>query len=252
MRTYVIRSRDTLVGIARRFGLALAAVREANSQITNIDLIYAGQVLNIPDVEPERHPKEDHIDTRTDSATVPSFTPLSVQQLCEIVPTLGHDKAVTLIEPLNDAMRGAEINTEVREAAFLAQIAHETGGFRWFRELGAEAYFTRYDGRADLGNTQPGDGLRCRGRGFMQITGRANCERAERALGLDLIANPQLAETPPVAARIAAWFWPTRGLNAFADKGDFITITRRINGGLNGLADREAYYQRAKQVLGVA
>jgi putative chitinase len=151
-------------------------------------------------------------------------------------------------------MQEVNIDTPARQAAFLAQVAHETGGFQWFRELGNQAYFTKYDGRADLGNTQPGDGARYRGRGFIQITGRTNYTHAGQALGLDLVNQPQLAETPEIGARIAAWFWNSRGLNALADQADdeaFKSITRRINGGLNGLDDRRAYYARAQSVLGV-
>ena len=180
---------------------------------------------------------------------------LSVEQLCVIVPGLKKTKALGLAGPLNEAMPEGQINTAVRQAAFLAQIAHETGGFQWFRELGADSYFARYDGRRDLGNTQPGDGPRYKGRGFIQITGRNNYQKAGEALGLDLLDNPQQAETPEVGARIAVWYWGSRGLNTLADKATdeaFISITRRINGGLNGLADRRAYYARAKKAFSLA
>ena len=107
----------------------------------------------------------------------------------------------------------------------------------------------RYEGRADLGNTQPGDGSKFRGRGLIQITGRSNYKTCGEALGLDLITQPELLEKPQHACMSAVWFWATRGLNTLADEGKFDTITSRINGGLNGLADRQALYARALKVL---
>jgi predicted chitinase len=252
MRTYIVRAGDTLFDIARRAGVTVAALRQANPQITNIDLISPGQCVNIPDGGTTAETTDEPAPSLPSPVSAPGFKPLTAQELCAIVPTLSPTTAASLIDALNNAMQGANINTPARQAAFLAQIAHETGGFRWFRELGSDAYFQRYDGRADLGNTQPGDGARFKGRGFIQITGRTNYQKAGEALGIDLIDNPQLAETPAVGARIAAWYWQSHDLNALADRGDFITITRRINGGLNGLADRQAYYARAERVLGVA
>ena len=105
------------------------------------------------------------------------------------------------------------------------------------------------EGRADLGNTQPGDGSKYRGRGLIQITGRANYRDCGEALNLDLINHPELLEKPQHACQSAAWFWSTRGLNTLADQNKFDTITRRINGGQNGAADRQALHDRALQVL---
>jgi predicted chitinase len=201
MRTYIVKAGDTLSDIARRAGVTLTALRQANPQITTIDRIFPGQSLNIPDEGTHTDTAGEPIPSPTSSPTTPDFRPLTTQQLCAIVPTLSQTTAATLIAPLNRAMQGADINTPAREAAFLAQIAHETGGFRWFRELGSDAYFQRYEGRVDLGNTQPGDGVRFKGRGFIQITGRTNYQRAGETLGIDLIDNPQLAETPAVGAR---------------------------------------------------
>jgi hypothetical protein len=107
-----------------------------------------------------------------------------------------------------------------------------------------------YEGRRDLGNTQPGDGKRFKGRGPIQVTGRANYRKYGAKLSLNLEANPELAATPEVGFRIAGLYWADRGLNALADLRDFKTITRRINGGLNGFADRQRYYERALLVLG--
>lgn len=138
----------------------------------------------------------------------------------------------------------------VRIAAFLAQVGHESGGFVWTRELwGPTTAQKRYEGRADLGNTQPGDGFRFRGRGLIQITGRDNYQRAAAGLGVDVVVDPQLLEERALAARSAAWWWKTHGCNQLADGGDFVALTRRINGGTNGLTDRQTRWERAKKAI---
>lgn len=157
----------------------------------------------------------------------------------------------------SDALQAAcdryGIGTPTRAAAFLAQIGHESGHLIYVREIwGPTPAQKRYEGRKDLGNTVPGDGKRFMGRGLIQITGRANYARAATALGLDLLNHPELLEEPANAALSAAWFWSTHGLNELADAGEFEAITRRINGGLNGEADRVALYDAAKHALGVA
>lgn len=104
-----------------------------------------------------------------------------------------------------------------------------------------------YAGR--MGNSAPGDGWKYRGRGLIQLTGKTNYRRCGEALGLDLLTQPELLEKPQHACMAAAWFWGSNGLNSLADKGDIETITQRINGGLTGLADRQAIYARALKVL---
>lgn len=153
--------------------------------------------------------------------------------------------------PITAAMAEYEVNTKFRQSAFLAQAAHESGGFKYVRELwGPTDAQSKYEGRADLGNTQPGDGSRFRGRGLIQITGRANYAACGEALGLDLLAHPELLEEPENAARSAGWFWRDyKHLNELADQQLFSAITRRINGGTNGLAERIALYHRALAVL---
>lgn len=139
------------------------------------------------------------------------------------------------------------ISTRLRICNFVGQGAHETGGFRLLREVwGPTPAQKRYEGRADLGNTRPGDGFRYRGRGIFQITGRANYDEIGAALKLDLEGTPELAESPPVAIETAAYFWQSRGLNTLADTGDEDGITRRINGGSTGIDDRRQLVARAK------
>jgi predicted chitinase len=169
------------------------------------------------------------------------------EKLVQMSPGLSLEKAREVAPHLNNAMREAGINTPARQAAFIAQLGHESGNFRYSEEIASGA---AYEGRRDLGNTQPGDGERFKGRGYIQLTGRANYAAAGRALGLDLVNNPQLAARPENAARIAAWYWNSRGLNAKADAGDFAGITRSINGGTNGAADRNQRYQAALAALG--
>lgn len=171
---------------------------------------------------------------------------LTLDELRRIMPHAG-SRADAFIQPLNDAMAEFDISTVARQCAFLAQVAHESGELRYVREL---ASGEEYEGRADLGNTQPGDGVRYKGRGLIQITGRYNYRDCGHALGLDLVEQPDLLEQPVPAARSAGWFWQHRGLNQIADSGAFDQITRRINGGMNGQADRLAYLKRAQQTLG--
>lgn len=181
----------------------------------------------------------------------PTPTPppqVSADQLRETMPGLSSKKADEYLPDLNKAMNEFGITTPERKAAFLAQLGHESLDLRYFEEI---ASGEAYEGRADLGNTQPGDGVRYKGRGPIQLTGRANYRAAGKALGLDLEGHPELASTPEVGFRIAGWFWQKNGLNDFADKGDFASITRRINGGNNGAADRNERYERAKKTFGV-
>lgn len=134
-----------------------------------------------------------------------------------------------------------QIITRMRICHWLAQGAHETANFRYFVELGGPSYFAHYDNRPDLGNTQPGDGYRYRGRGIFQITGRFNYRTYGALVGLPLETNPDLAAEPETSVHIACDYWAAKGLNALADANDIVTITRRINGGYNGLDSRRAH-----------
>ncbi|KAB8053140.1 glycoside hydrolase family 19 protein [Janthinobacterium rivuli] len=163
----------------------------------------------------------------------------------QIMPLAGR-RATLFLAPLNAAMAEFSIDTPLRQASFLAQVGHESGQLRYVRELASGA---AYEGRADLGNVIAGDGVRFKGRGLLQVTGRANYAACGVALGLDLLAAPQLLEQTMFACRSAGWFWQSRGLNRLADAGDQERVTRRINGGVNGLAERLALYVAARKVL---
>lgn len=170
---------------------------------------------------------------------------ITAEQLHTICPTTSYRRLEQFVDPLNAAFEEFCIDKPEQQQRFLAQIAHESGGFHYVREI---ASGEAYEGRADLGNTQPGDGRKFRGRGLIQITGRANYAACSRALFGDdrLLEQPDLLEQPILAVRSAGWFWQSRNLGAIED---FERLTRRINGGLNGIADRYAYLGRAKEAI---
>lgn len=169
------------------------------------------------------------------------------EQLLAIMPHAAR-RVDTYLPHLVAAMAEYEINTPARQAAFLAQIGHESGQLRYVREL---ASGDDYENRADLGNTEEGDGVRFKGRGLVQVTGRANYLSCSMALFGDdrLIHFPELLEDPRHACRSAAWFWHSRGLNELADVGNFRRITKLINGGFNHYEQRVSLHEKAKEVL---
>lgn len=138
------------------------------------------------------------------------------------------------------------LDTPLRLAHFMAQLAHESGGFRYMEEI---ASGQAYEGRADLGNVHPGDGKRYKGRGPIQLTGRLNYRNSGRALGIDFESHPEIVAIPSIGLHVACSFWVGRRLNALADGDDVEGITKRINGGQNGLADRKAYLAKAKGLI---
>ncbi|WP_416364286.1 glycoside hydrolase family 19 protein [Pseudomonas sp. NFX183] len=180
---------------------------------------------------------------------------ITLSQLVQILPG-ARPVAGLFLSALNTAMSRFQIGQPKRIAAFLAQIGHESGELRYVRELGSDQYLSKYDTgilAARLGNTPEadGDGQKYRGRGLIQITGRRNYLACSQALFGDdrLLRQPELLEQPQWACESAAWFWQSNGLNELADKDQFTTITRRINGGLSGLEHRLQLWARAKAVL---
>ncbi|MFW2034126.1 glycoside hydrolase family 19 protein [Acinetobacter junii] len=131
----------------------------------------------------------------------------------------------------------AILYNELRFAHFIAQLAHESGNFRYMEEIASGA---AYEGRKDLGNTEKGDGTRYKGRGPIQLTGRANYRKYGRALGIDFESHPELVSIPSIGLLVACKYWANNGLNELADRDDISTITLRINGGTNGIEDRKA------------
>ena len=139
------------------------------------------------------------------------------------------------------------VNTPLRVAHFMAQIEHESAGFKHLVELGGKSYFDKYDGRKDLGNIYVGDGYKFRGRGFIQVTGRANYTLLSKDTRIDFLNNPDLLTQEANAMISALWYWNKHKLNGLADKDDLKGITKKINGGYNGLADREAKLKKWKK-----
>ena len=177
------------------------------------------------------------------------MTILSVETVCRIVPA-ARPHIPRYIQPLNETMDECKIDGARRVAMFIAQLAHESMEFARAEEM---ASGEAYEGRADLGNTQPGDGRKFKGRGLIQVTGRANyaaCSKYLAGSEVLLLENPELlADDPVLAVRSAGWFWVTRNLNRFADTEDIMGATRRINGGLNGLQERSRYWRRGLEIL---
>lgn len=177
---------------------------------------------------------------------------ITVDDLKRICPFASRKRLELFVDPLNAAMALYGISDNgAREAMFLAQIAHESGSFNYVEEIASGAAYDTGRLAERLGNTPEadGDGQRYKGRGLIQITGTDNYRACGEALGLDLLANPELLEMPEYAAQSAAWFWYSHECNELADKGDFLAVTKKINGGTNGWQDRLAYYGRAQQVF---
>lgn len=176
---------------------------------------------------------------------------VTAEQLLQIAGTSELESRIRRLTPgVNATFAKFNINTKLRMAHFLAQVMHESGGFRWLRELwGPTDAQVGYEDRKDLGNQRSGDGKRFMGRGLIQLTGRANYQAFSDALNVDFVTEPELIETSPYAVLAAGWFWDTCNLNALADDDGIRRITRTINGGLNGLEERVRYLDRAKLVL---
>jgi len=167
---------------------------------------------------------------------------------------------------LNKYMGKYDINTPERAIAFLAQVGTESGGLKFTKEQGNDSYFGKYEFRQDLGNTQAGDGLRFKGRGLIQLTGRANYQKMSEKVGKDLVSNPQLVEEPDLAVEVSTIFWRDRmrngiNLNQWADKFNLqepvdssanwdvhTNITKAINGGTNGINDRADRMNRGREI----
>ncbi len=145
---------------------------------------------------------------------------------------------MTLDKKYKTLLNGYRINTPLRLAHFMAQIEHESGGFKWLTELGGKSYFDKYEGRKDLGNLQPGDGAKFKGRGYIQVTGRYNYTILSKDTGIDFLNNPDLLAQEVNAIVSACWFWNKNKINDLADKDDAKAVTKKINGGFNGLEDR--------------
>lgn len=181
---------------------------------------------------------------------------ITVKQLLAIMPNVRSYVAKnknfagysleSIVLRMNKYAKEFGIDSPQRWAHYLAQIAHESLELRYSEEI---ASGKAYEGRKDLGNIYKGDGVRFKGRGLIQLTGRTNYTAYKAFCGFDVVSQPELLCKPVGAIRSSMWFWHKKKLNEYADKDDFATITRRINGGTNGWDDRKKYLTRAQKVL---
>ena len=173
----------------------------------------------------------------------------SKEKLQVVMPRAVPKKIDLYFDPLVAGMKKYDITTGLRMTHFIAQIGHETASLLYTEEI---ADGSAYEGRQDLGNSHPGDGKRYKGRGLIQLTGRANYTAYSKDSGIDYVADPErVASDPFVAVDVACWYWNRRKINNLADKDDVKAVTKAVNGGYNGLDDRIEYLHRAKAVLGI-
>lgn len=269
MKTYIIQSGDTLGGIATKFYgrdssfIDIADIAEANG-IENPNRIEVGQELKIPE--------------KGEKVIKPVLFEITKEQLREMMPLAANSSLEKYLAPLNHQMSKGGVDTPLRIAHFIAQLAHESGSFKYDTEnlnYGAGAlkavfgkYFKTqemldeyarqpekianvvYANRMGNGNAASGDGWRYRGRGLIQLTGQNNYEACGKGIGVDLIESPEvLSIDPEISVAAAVWYWNSRKLNQYADEDNIEKITRRINGGYHGLDDRKEFLARAKKAL---
>lgn len=171
---------------------------------------------------------------------------ITEQQLKQIYPYSSAKNRLLYLPYFNQYLKEYGISTNIRLWSYFAQIGHESGQLNYPEEI---ASGKSYESRKDLGNTETGDGIKFKGRGLIQITGRSNYQSISNSFGVDFIKEPELLSTPEWAVKSSLWFWKIKNLNDIADTEDFERLTRRINGGINGLADRKEIFERCKKYL---
>ena len=284
MTKYTVQSGDTLGKIAQKFlGNSSKYMEIANANnLSNPNAIHVGQVLEIPGTEPLPSTETAVAAPvfEASSESVSEGVKLTASILFEIMKGAREANIERYLNALNNVLPQQNINTPMRVAQFLAQIGHESGSLNFdienlnYSQAALQAVFGKYFPTAQLaadyarqpekianrvyanrmgnGDEASGDGWKYRGRGLIQLTGKDNYSAFSSATGIDVVSNPNpLANDPELAVKAATWFWTMRGLNTYADQDDIRTITKRINGGYNGLEDREAYLARAKSALGL-
>jgi len=269
MKKYKVAPGDTLAKIADKFyGDPMKYTEIANANhLSNPNNISVGQELDLPGLEDENP-----------GLKVNAGQVLSATQMKTIVPGIDEARISRYLNAINSELPKNDISTPLRAAHFIAQVAHESGGFRYNKEnlnYSAQAlrsvfgkYFKTnedaknfarqpekianrvYANRIGNGDEQSGEGWKYRGRGLIQLTGKENYSKCGADLNLDLLNNPDLvSDDPDISLAAACWYWNSRNLNKYADQDDVVEVTRRINGGTKGLDDRKAYLGRAKQIL---
>ncbi len=186
-----------------------------------------------------------HVDLLRDDGTVVNLTGIVSKQQAEAV--YGRPLSDSQLEDLNECLAKFQINTPPRIRHVLSQTAHESGGLRWLQELDAGNYL---EGRSDLGNVNPGDGPKYKGAGVIQLTGRANYQAFSKAIGDPRVmeGSAYVAATYPFTS--AGFWWSNNNMNALCDQNATVEqVTKRVNGGYNGLDDRKQYYEKACKVI---
>jgi len=179
---------------------------------------------------------------------------LTAEQLKEISPGTPIERIKTFLPYLNEYLPKYGIDTPIEVASYLSQVMHESGGFKWLREIwGPTTAQIRYEGRKDLGNTFPGDGKKFLGRGLIQVTGRTNYLSISKSIFGDdrLIREPELLATPQYGTLSSCIYWKSRNMDVLDDDFSIREETKKVNGGYNGLNDREKYFQQALKSFGI-
>ena len=236
--TYTVKSGDNLGSIAIRFGMTLAEIQSLNN-ITDPNKIQVGQVLKVYD-----NGTGSGGDTGDGDSAVTYVTESHLNQIGWSSTYL----SAKIIADLNSCLQRYNITTNSRVRHFISQCSHESGAGRWTKEL---ASGEAYEGRADLGNTQPGDGPKYKGGGYIQLTGRYNYTKFSQAIGDQEVVNQgvnYVATNYPWTS--AGFWWDNNKMNALCDTNPTVeAVTKRVNGGYNGLEDRRMYYNRCVQVF---
>ncbi|MFS0561108.1 LysM peptidoglycan-binding domain-containing protein, partial [Terribacillus sp. 179-K 1B1 HS] len=242
--TYTVKSGDNLSSIAQRFGMTLSEIISLNN-ITNPDKLQIGQKLKVYDNGSGNDDGNDNGGGIGDGGAPTSR--VTEAQLNQIGWSSTYISQ-TMLDDLNSCLERYNITTKSRLSHFISQCSHESGAGRWKTEL---ADGTAYEGRTDLGNTQPGDGPKFKGAGYIQLTGRYNYTRFGNAIG-----DPQVVAQGVnyVAANYpwtsAGFWWHSNNMNALCDTNPSVeAVTRRVNGGYRGLEDRRMYYNRCINVF---
>ena len=234
--TQVVNPGDTVYKIARDNGVDPKVIMKLNG-FNNQTKLTPGQEVKVPDVYQDATPAAKKVDKKPEvKKAQPAPAPTSANQHESLLIKVATAAGIT----------GTEL------AAFLAQVAHESHDFQSMVEYGGSLDFRKYDIRYNpkkaktLGNTSPGDGAKYKGRGYIQITGKYNYAQAGKALGLDLVKNPKLAEKPSVAAKIAVWYWKLRVQPNVDNFNNVKDVTKPINPGMRGLEDRKENFKDYK------
>ena len=233
--TYTVKSGDTLSGIAQRYGTTVATLCSLNN-IKNANLIYVGQKLKIPSNSPSPAP--------TPSPPSPgSYSSVTMDQMKK----LGWNPSQSVLNDLNSCLKRFSINTKARLCLFLSQCSHESACGRYTKEL---ASGDAYEGRNDLGNTQPGDGRRFKGGGYIQLTGRYNYQAFANYIGDQNVMQGVDYVATHYPWQSAGFWWYKNSMNSLCDSGASVEqVTKRVNGGYNGLESRRSYYNKAISIF---